>query len=214
MLKRWRGSVGLIVAVSLCAQNNPSPTAAQPATAATTAARIAELQAEITNLRRSLSDLMRQYTEHLAKSPDGSQMSDLIGRVQSLEVLRSVGKSAVFDPTSSDGYRTVDIDVGRLIVILDKAEPYMDGIRLTFKIGNPLSIGFKGFNMNVKWNRRISDTSDPKWPADLRDKTFSLTPTLDPGSFTSVDVILPSTTATQCGFIQVEIETKTIQGKK
>ena len=114
--------------------------------------------------------------------------------------------SASFDPASPGSYQRINTDVGPLIVSLGSIEPYLDGYKVQLKVGNPLSVTFNGFVVRARWGPRYEKGQDyAAGQAATQEKNTSRVEKLIPGSFASVDIILPSTVAKNVGFLSVGI---------
>ncbi len=61
-------------------------------------------------------------------------------------------EEATFDPSSPGTYRTVNTDVGPLLVALGKVEQYLDGYKVSLEICNPLSVTLSGFEVEAAWD--------------------------------------------------------------
>jgi hypothetical protein len=66
-------------------------------------------------------------------------------------------------------------------VSIENAQPYLDGLRVTFKIGNPQFATYDGFDMEISWSKGR--------------KTEKFVATLRLGTWTSMQVTLAPTEA-------------------
>lgn len=138
-------------------------------------------------------------------------------------------KTATIDPNSK-GYAVLDTGRGSLLIACDSAEPYLDGHRVSLRIGNPLYMRFSGFKLKFKFghkapeiptkeNTKQDDLAKPfekwqkdydTWKASLRTSDQSYTDDLLPGTWNTVQATLPQTKPEDIGYIEVEIETDRI----
>jgi len=129
-----------------------------------------------------------------------------------LGLLADKQKSAVFDGTTS-GFVRVDSQegLGFLLLALRQTTPHLDGVRLTFDVGNPLSVTFVGFEMMVNWGERYTGSEADsramaQWLRSLKKQNFAITQRLNPSSWTQVVIDLPGTQPQRLGHIQASIK--------
>jgi hypothetical protein len=121
--------------------------------------------------------------------------------------LQMSGYSVDLDASGSAdaNYYPLRCSVGTLLLSFSKAEPYLDGQRLTLRIGNPTSASLRGFSFTIRWGkRRPADNS--KWYAwylSLQRKTVRFTDTLAPGRWGSVDVVVSPADAGDLGSLDI-----------
>jgi hypothetical protein len=189
----------------------PPPTAQQQIKAI--AQEIKDLKMEVAELKfriEMLTDTLRMA-------------SNTVGDIVPLEL-----EYADLDP-SGNGYGVIATDRGRFFISVEKIEPYLDGQRVHLTVGNPSLVVFNGCILTVTWNERMpksklsdlnaSSTFEQRsaalqeqmgtmraWEAKHRKQEFSLTTVLSPGRWTPIDVVLPNTTASQVGYLQVRLK--------
>ena len=143
-------------------------------------------------------------------------------------------KSAVLDP-SAKGYSFINTDKGIFLFSVDNVTPYLDGHKVTLRIGNPMYATFTGFKLRVLYGRRppLMPTADiakssaenqaanQKWWQDRQDwakavrtTDVSFTDTLEPGSWNMVDFTLADTKPEDVAYLEVAIFTDTISLRK
>lgn len=77
---------------------------------------------------------------------------------------------------------------------------------MSLKIGNPLSVTFNGFEIETAWGPRFKEGEDyAKWYVARQTKKTPSTQQLLPGSWSLIDIILPSTEAKSFGFLNLKI---------
>jgi len=120
-------------------------------------------------------------------------------------------KEVSFDPSSPNKYSRLDLDNGFVLVSLESAIPYLDGIEATLNVGNPLYVSYTGFKVNCQWGKRWESKDDyGQWLQSLRSKEETYTESLLPGSWTRVQLLLPNTKTTDFGYLSVAITTNTV----
>jgi hypothetical protein len=126
-------------------------------------------------------------------------------------ITRFPGEFVLLDPALPNEFHLLQKDGKLLFVELESVEPYLDGVRVALKIGNPLSASFVGFVVSARWEKRrdFRTTEGYKiWEKSFHtwmEKTF--TDTLGAGSWTRVQMVLPNTPPAEFGSLQVKIET-------
>jgi hypothetical protein len=143
-----------------------------------------------------------------------SAASNLETRVLKLELAQSNHESIEVDLTSRQ-YQRLDTETGTFLISVEDVSPYLDGYRVTLSIGNPSYATYKGFDLHAKWSgaydwTKYSEASFKQWEASIREKSDSFPDSLDPGKWNKVDLLLPSTPASQLGYLQLSMVTNTI----
>ena len=157
--------------------------------------QVADLRAQVDDLRKMLGYISSQVSKNIPNT-----------RVS-------------LDPTSLDKYMRLDVKNGFLLVSLRSVEPYLNGIKAVLDVGNPLTASFNGFVVSAKWGRPFDYknwTAEryKEWQASLQARDESFTETLNAGSLTPVQLLLPNTPPAQFGYLEVSIETNNISLKR
>ncbi len=166
-------------------------------------AELAAVRDEIRGLRAQLAELQERL-----KRTEASAF-----RLQwGLSDLQNRNLSVSLDPAAPKKYQRLDSSSGFFLASLQNVEPYLDGFRITLNIGNLTSARYDGFKLSATWGPRYDwDKFTPetykKWESQKQSKDFSYTDSLMPGTWNKADLILPTTTPSQVGFIQVSIDT-------
>jgi hypothetical protein len=84
-------------------------------------------------------------------------------------------RTAVLDLTDR-GYFPVRTNGGTLLVAVAHAEPVANGMRVDLRVGNPQSMTYRGFTLNLAWDKGKGTLASPNM--------------LDPGAWTAVSVSL------------------------
>ena len=146
-------------------------------------------------------------------------LSKTLGYISSQVIENLPNKGVSLDPNSLDKYQRLDIKNGFLLVSLRSVEPYLNGIKTVIDVGNPLTASFSGFKISAKWGR-LYDYKNwtperyHEWQASLQNRDESFTDTLNAGSWTPVQLLLPNTPPVQFGYLEVSIETNSISLKR
>lgn len=125
-----------------------------------------------------------------------SEINQLRRRISSLEA------SEATVSTEEEGYDVARTKFGPLIVSTRSATPYLDGYKVTLRIGNLTSANFNGVKLNLAWGIPRVKTDAPlhaglddfdewlKWHKLQKKKEVALTTTLDSGAFIDIEVTL------------------------
>ena len=172
-----RLAIGTVLAAAIagCGSNQATP-------AADTAALI-ELKEEVRVLKEELASLKEQQDQTNFKL-----------------LLRDFEAVAYLQPGDS-GYSTVRYDLGVFTAQLSNVEPYANGSRVTLKLGNPLFSAISGVKAKVEWGR-----TDEKGAADndsAKSKDITLSESLQPGAWTSTQIVLEGLPPTDLGFVRI-----------
>lgn len=189
-----------------------------------TTQKIAALEQRVKNQEEQNAALLSALAEN-EKRVNG-QLSFLI-REALQRTLQE--KTAVIDPHSK-GYSVLDTGRGSLLIFCDGVEPFLDGYRIKLRLGNPLYMRFSGFKLKFKFGHKPPELPTKentkeeelvkafeKWPKDseawkksLSHAEESYTDDLSPGTWTSVEAVLPEAKAEDITYIEVGIETDRI----
>jgi len=123
--------------------------------------------------------------------------------------------SATFDPGASEGYNRINSSSGFFIIILEKVEPYLDGVRVHVRIGNLMFATYKGFKLKAKWGERFDSIDDyNEWKSSLKEKEISFTENLQAGRWNNVNFVLSPVVPKEFGYLELSIETDTVSLSK
>ena len=118
-------------------------------------------------------------------------------RITALEwenIKRDTHPAVVLDASSQPAFQTVSTSVGKLLILLRSAEPYLDGFKVKVGIGNPYAFVLGGLNASVRVGTNKVQKFD--WPVDFRS-----------GYWTDVEMILSPASATDVKAISVWLHT-------
>lgn len=164
-----------------------------------------------------------------AATPPTSRTAGLEARIEDLErksealeyrlnFLRDAEKTITIDPAGNPAFQRLRTSYGDFFVTLEGVEPYLDGIRVRLKVGNPTSADFNGFDLQVTWGERQPDLSGdnavPKWKrwrGEMRTKDCPFTNILTSGTWNKVSFILPATEPEQFGHLELSMSIRAIR---
>jgi hypothetical protein len=137
--------------------------------------------------------------DRLAKLELGQRNADnqatmLALQVASLQLANIKNDAAWFDPQQQQAYLPISTPVGPVLFLLEKVEPYLDGFRITFRVGNPSAANLNGFEAEVEWGPKPEETSMPSPPT--KTITAKFTETIHAGSWNLVRVNVAPAKAT------------------
>ena len=101
------------------------------------------------------------------------------------------------------------------MVILNSAEPYIDGYRLQLRIGNPMAARYDGFKLTLSWQNpapeqkagESDEESQKRYEEWLKEKPHekevSFTETLYPSSWNNVSVVISPASAEQLKTLEI-----------
>lgn len=124
--------------------------------------------------------------------------------VRALDELNAIKRdSASFDPQDSKEYQPVDAPTGRMLLVLEKVVPYLDGFTVHLRIGNPSTATYAGMKGKVKWGRALDFNKDAEYNK-LSEKEITVTDRLPAGSWTVVTFNVAPATADQIRRLVIE----------
>jgi hypothetical protein len=173
----------------IACENNDTP----PDVKDSSRREIAALKSEIVTLKSELSTLKYDFQNHQEKQ----SLDDLI---------RSLGEVAYLTPGSS-GYSIVKTNIGALTVSLIDVSPYANGSRIALQFGNVTGASIRGVSTTLEWGN-VDSTGAPD-NNTAKKKTESFAETFNPGSWTTVHVVLEGIPTSQLGFVRVKNLTHT-----
>ncbi|MFZ5988081.1 MAG: hypothetical protein ACOYWZ_13285 [Bacillota bacterium] len=181
--------------------------------------QVEELQQQIKSLKQQVrklqqqNDSLKQELEELQQETEANTEA-LFRFGKDIAILERY-EYVYFDPSSLDKFNSIDTDCGRFFISLADVQPFLDGYKLIFKIGNPYSIEYGRFTFKIKWGRSSPDPFPAKiyeeWNNSLREKEESFVSRLKPGFWNKIEVILPNTKADEMGYLKIsEMHIETI----
>lgn len=161
--------------------------------------KIGELEAKLSALESTLGLLTKQLND--------LEFQQMLFRSASERY-----QTAIFDPADK-GYSRVDTSGGTFLVSVDDAKPFLDGYKLTLKIGNIQSIGYRGYTLKTSWGMKWDSSGKQdyqQWRASLKTKEFKLTEHLAPGTWNRVELALAPAKAAEIGYVEIQMATDVV----
>lgn len=110
------------------------------------------------------------------------------------------GKIAYLTP-GSEGYSTIQFDLGVLTISIGNVVEYANGSKVTLNFGNPLSSTINGLKAKIEYGE-VDENGMPQYEtAKTKDLTFA--ESLHSGSWTRVSVVLDGIPSSKLGFVRV-----------
>lgn len=144
-----------------------------------------------------------------------SQVSDLQERLRAVEwqatldqVYREKERNAQFDPAANEGFSRLDTSLGTFAVSLEDVQPFADGVRVRFLVGNLTAATVTAATLKVKWGTRLTPSVPYKrWKESLQEREVKVADPLKPGIWNNVSVTLPGTKAENLGYVELSMDT-------
>ncbi len=136
------------------------------------------------------------------------QMASLEKRINALEIdktMRDVQNvnAAWFDPQDPKNYVPLKSPAGPVLMVLENMEPYLDGFKVTFRVGNPTSAGLIGVKGKISWGPAF-DPNNPTADVQRHTKEFDDPRQFPAGAWTHLTINFGPATAAQARQIAVE----------
>jgi|SRR5665213_1831783 len=148
--------------------------------------RVRELEKQVQALREDTAEKIQQ------RVAVDNAIASILEKV-SLDV-------TVLEPSRPNIYQPVRLDSSGLILLvsIEHVEPYLDGYKIVLSIGNPSSAKLSGYDLTSSWSY------DEARYRKKRSDTF--TGTLEPGTWTKTELILPETSGSELRFVAIGIK--------
>lgn len=109
------------------------------------------------------------------------------------------------------GYGIARTKHGSFLVIIEKAQPYLDGHKVTFRIGNMAFATFSKPKLKIQYGPRMKEEGDmdknyETYLSSRRTKEEDILLDLAPGTYTRVPITLAPSTAEDLRDVSVSIE--------
>jgi nitrous oxide reductase len=143
---------------------------------------IQKLRSEIEKLRDEV-DTLKKSVESQADlidylKVDGKytqkKLSEHSGKLFVLESQINRFETATFD-FGEKGYSRLDCESGFFLVVVEDVKPFANGVRVSLRIGNPLSATFRNFTVKAKWGKTMPKFGEANWSQAYYEWTKSLT---------------------------------------
>jgi hypothetical protein len=170
----------------------------------------AQLEREVLELRKAIAN----YTEALSKQSGEIEFLKL-----QLEWMQS--KSIRID-VSAQTYQCIDTNTAKFLIACDNVQPYAEGQKLSFRVGNPNFITFSGFQLKVKWGVKSPNwdqfakepdgiakwqVANANWQKSLHEREINSPIDLRPGIWNTVEIVLSPARADELGYLELSMLT-------
>lgn len=136
---------------------------------------------------------------------------------------RIINPSTVFNLKEKQGFSRINSDGFVFCVSVDDVQPYLEGFKVSFKIGNPMFATFHNPKVHIKWGKgffkyykeqksegsKVSDIFD-SWKGSLKEKEISTLKELKPGVWNKVEFVLTPSTLEEIEYVEFSMEADTI----
>jgi len=181
-------------------------TANQPATLR----RLDALQAQVQSANATVTNLTG-YIQELDKRTAKLEMD--ISNIQS----HAAGSYTAIDLSSTSGFIPISGSCGAFLVSVKNVEPYLEGYRITFKLGNPHFATFSNLRIRAVWGKQFDQAlanSDPKYVetynAALKRKDFNQADELKPGAWNEIIIVLSPAKQSELGYFAVSLDAENV----
>lgn len=126
---------------------------------------------------------------------------------------------AVFNASNSGkGFARLDSSTGMFFLILEKTEQFSDGYKLYFRLGNPQTCIYSGFNVKLRWGAKYNDQdktiSKEDWEKSLKNSDMSFQNILIPGQWTSFEIAISPAKPEEIEYVEIKIQAEQISMQK
>lgn len=173
--------------------------------------RISELEQKISGIENEFASYKKISDKWITQLKDqqGSMdlnltsiQTDIIETKEAVRFLELLRKSTASSPTplkvTKKGYGTISSNIGYFLISAEDVQPYLEGYKITLKIGNPSAMTFNGMTINLVYPSLKSTTegegSTSKSFLDYSNNESSVsqfTEKFYPGRWTKIVVSLP-----------------------
>lgn len=140
--------------------------------------------------RKEIADL-REENKELRQKVASLEFSNYLNDAR----LSSIDQSPA-TITDGDGYGIGRTPQGPVAIVMDKIQPYLDGYKVTLRVGNMAAASMNGGEFEVEWGLQYGakNATPSQVHASKKTKTFSSTSQFPSGAYTLVDVTLTPAT--------------------
>lgn len=172
-----------------------------------------DLRKEVAELRKELAALKTTS----AKSDVDSLTIEMLLGIERFYKTHAVldCSGGGFVPVEESGKRIEG--EGYFLLACDNAAPYLNGHRLTLRIGNPQAIAYDGINLTVFWGKALPE--EGLWEVGWRKKelpnmskrSFDLPNRVGAGSWTTVQVVLAPSKPEDLAVLAIAVDTNSVR---
>lgn len=151
------------------------------------------------------------------KSGDlSAKVAALEGQIREMQfnlwMANEKSKNVEFDPTDLKGFGLVKSNNGDFLISVKSVDPYLDGVKVTLRVGNMYNADFVGCRFDVKWGSKppsgFNGYSD--WMKSLQEKSVSIVDRIRAGRWTEVSFVLSPAAPSRFGYMTISMTTDVV----
>lgn len=170
-------------------------------------------------LRKEVADLRREMNHFKKVSADFDTefltRDILLGNIMFYEthaVIDCSGRG--FVPVREGGFNARAR--GYFLVACDDATSYLNGHRLTLRVGNPQAVNYNGITLTVSWGRKLPEKLwEVGWHeqelSGLNTQRFQFPTSIPPGSWATLHVVLAPSTPEDLAVVVISVESNSVR---
>ena len=120
-------------------------------------------------------------------------------------ILADMSESARLDPSSTEGFSTIESQYGTLTFAVTDVAPQADGSRVDLQVGNLTSATINGGTLALSYGPRETFAQTDE-SSELRETTYSFKEDLESGAWNNITVTLPGTPPEELGRLEISID--------
>jgi hypothetical protein len=172
----------------------------------------------------SIAQQRRKSTPKTSTTTNTNRTSDIAAleqrvnylsrRVWELEQKLKQYEAAELD-TTGGAFVRVDSNNASFLVRVARVEPYLNGYKVVFGIGNITTASFTGFDVVATWGIKEPNALQNfdgwmAWKNSLREKVQAFAEVLSPGKWNEVEMILTPAKADELAYLKFSMITKDV----
>lgn len=169
---------------------------------------INQLKKEHETLRQDL-DTIDFMQDILVKSHDdlSKEINEQSDDISDLQIETSPRTIAAFKP-GEKGFTTIETGLGKIYVTLEDVQPYANGYKIKFRVGNPSFATLVDGNAEFTWGEEQEDGEKyVEWKEKLRTEEIAINEPLLPGRWNIIEVTAAPAEKHEIGFLQIKLLT-------
>lgn len=140
---------------------------------------------------------------------------DVKNREQAIDIMLlkfEVNKysSCVLDPTQLGPFQMIFTSCGMFFVSLQNVEPYLNGVKIHLRIGNPMMASYNGATLKIKYGNVCDPNFYDKWLKSIKNVEVKITDQLNPGRWNETTAVLSNIQPADFGYLELSMETENL----
>lgn len=119
-------------------------------------------------------------------------------------------KHLFIDLKNCNGFQTVYSSYGMFFVSVKDVQPYLDGYKITFEIGNPGNVTYTNPKITLKWGLDLNNENLDELNK-IKEREFNILKDLERGYWNKIEIFVNPLKSNELGFLDFSIETPTIK---